>query len=497
MKKYRKARYRREDGIALLIAIFVLLLISVVAIALLVSSGTETALGANYRSSSTVYYAALAGLEEARGRLLPKNPNYFGAAVIPTPLPLGQAVYVINRSVGDNIAPCDSTNQYYDNEYQNEFGVPPSACQPVSSVWDNNAQGIPGPVFKWVRINAATEKSMYIDVDYDGTIDPVMVYYNPSAVKPSLTTVPTPFQALEVTALGYSPNGSKKILQYVVAPVELNLNFPAAVILDGTTPKFTAPTSTSFFVKGTDQGNVGTCSPTATPVNAIGYTDSGASLSNFEQPSTPQGIKVAPPAADLRGHYTGASPPSTNPNIAQVALSQNLSTVGLLNNLVQTIEANADVVINRDATQADMPAAMSQSNPMTIVVNGDLTFNSWRSTGYGLLLVTGNMASLSTPAFTYDPDASWDGIILVIGKGWMYSYQGSFTTTQIQGAVLLAKTVDASGNPLPPSSPPASSYFNFTSTSASNGIYYSSCWIQAAQAPLKYQVLSFHEIPSN
>ena len=82
-----------QDGIALLIAIFVLLLISVVAIALLVSSGTETALGANYRTSSTVYYAAIAGLEEARGRLLPKNPNYFGRFAsfpdVPT-FPLGQ-----------------------------------------------------------------------------------------------------------------------------------------------------------------------------------------------------------------------------------------------------------------------------------------------------------------------------------------------------------------------------------------------------------------------
>ncbi|MGH8101705.1 MAG: hypothetical protein ACREIW_10435, partial [Chthoniobacterales bacterium] len=80
-----------------MIAIFVLLLISVVAIALLVSSGTETALGANYRSSSTVYYAALAGLEEARGRLLPRNPDYFDIvdpSVIPTPFPLGKTVYV-------------------------------------------------------------------------------------------------------------------------------------------------------------------------------------------------------------------------------------------------------------------------------------------------------------------------------------------------------------------------------------------------------------------
>ena len=41
-----------QSGIALLISIFVLLLISVVCIALIVSSGTESALAGNYRSST-------------------------------------------------------------------------------------------------------------------------------------------------------------------------------------------------------------------------------------------------------------------------------------------------------------------------------------------------------------------------------------------------------------------------------------------------------------
>lgn len=510
MKANHKSRRRRsEQGIALLIAIFVLLLISVVAIALLVSSGTETALGANYRSSSTVYYAALAGLEEARGRLLPKNPNYFGASVISptTSFPLGQTLYVINRGSSplENIAPWDSSNSYYDKEYYSEFNQQASAAtwQSVNSVWDNNAQGIPGPVYKWVRINAATEQSLYTDVDQDGTIDATpALYFDPAHVPlPSLiapTTPPVPpttkVQALEITALAALPNGSQKYLQYLVAPSELNLNFPAAVVLDGTAPKFTAPTSASFFVKGTDQGSVGTCNPGATPVYAVGYTDSGASLSNFQQPTTAQGISVSSP--DLRGNYTGSASPTTpDPNIGLVSLPANLSTVGGLKSIVQTIEANADVVINHDATQADMPAAMSAANPMTIVINGDLKFTGWHGTGYGLLLITGNMANPGNPAFTYDPDAFWNGIILVIGKGWIYSYQGSYTNTSIQGAVFVARTFDASNNPLPLSSAPAAPYFNFTSTSASNGIYYSSCWIKTALAPVKYQVLSFHEIP--
>ena len=102
----------------LLIAIFVLLLISVVAIALLVSSGTETALGANYRTSSTVYYAALAGLEEARGRLPRRIQATLALPSSPTPFPLGQAVYVMNRLSGENVMPWDTSNPYYDKEYQ-------------------------------------------------------------------------------------------------------------------------------------------------------------------------------------------------------------------------------------------------------------------------------------------------------------------------------------------------------------------------------------------
>src|SRR6266404_6103869 len=97
-------RRRREAGIALLISIFVLLLISVVAIALIVSSGTESALAGNYRSSTGVYYAAIAGLEEVRTRLYPKNPSSFqntAPGFLPSPgvtLAVGSVAYVRNPS---------------------------------------------------------------------------------------------------------------------------------------------------------------------------------------------------------------------------------------------------------------------------------------------------------------------------------------------------------------------------------------------------------------
>jgi len=483
----RKTRRSSEDGIALLIAIFVLLLISVVAIALLVSSGTETALGANYRTSSTVYYAAMAGLEEARGRLLPKNPQYFGNSVIPTTLPLGQTVYVINRATGDNIAPWDSSNSYYDNEYQTEFGTAASSAswQSVHSIWDNNIQGIPGPMFKWVRINAATEQSLFLQVNASGSYNnSTPIYYDPFHLDhsgnpwPSLVvgSTSTAVQALEVTALAELPGGSQKILQYLVAPMSFNLSFPSALTVDGNNVTFSVPSSGSFQVSGIDQNDPlnslpNGCTPGASRVEGVGYTNnSDASQTNI----------LSAILAANRPHYTGFG--GTTPNVNYVGgaggLAANLQSVSGLNYLVQTITQNADVVINGPATQSDMPAGMSVTNPMTIVVNGDLTFNGWHNTGFGILLVTGT--------FTYDPDASWDGIVLVIGQGVIYSHQGG--AGRFYGAMLVANTVGGSGNNTGPSS------FDFTSGAGSDGISYSSCWINYVQAPFSYKVLSFHEI---
>ena len=99
---------RKETGVALLISIFILLLISVVAIALIVSSGTETSLAGNYRSSTGVYYAALSGIEEARGRLSVQDPNSFKttwATFYPAPgstLPIGTVGYVYQQLTADS-----------------------------------------------------------------------------------------------------------------------------------------------------------------------------------------------------------------------------------------------------------------------------------------------------------------------------------------------------------------------------------------------------------
>jgi hypothetical protein len=494
------ARTRRQEaGIALLISIFVLLLISVVAIALVVSSGTESSLAGNYRSATGVYYAALSGLEEARGRLLTKNPNSFKSTAPAnftlSPLPIGYVNYVLNPSPTDNQATMLTTT-YPDNEYAIEFGAPPAPATTSTtlSMWTSpplsTSLNLPGPLYKWVRINAVSEKSINLDVDNDTVKDNNPLYYDGT----KLTINPTGAQqVLEITSLAVLPNGSQKLLQYLTAPPPLNLTFPSALTLDGNGVLFNTTTSANFFVKGNDQYSALGCnpSPPVAPVTALGYTNSGDStIVN----SIPQG---PPTTADRRPNYTNLL--AATPDVYQVTLPANLTSVAGLNSLVQTITQAADVPpITPSGQLTDsnnfMPAAMSATNPMTIVINGDLTINGWHHHGYGLLLVTGKL--------TYDPDAYWHGIILAIGNGYVYSNQGSSTGGHVEGAVFVAKTTDPSGTPLPIGSPLGASRFDFTSNSltpsGSNyyGVYYSNCWIQASIPNIEYNVLSFHEIAS-
>src|SRR5215469_9491110 len=66
---------KKQRGIALLIVIFALLLVTGIALAMMSSSATETQVEKNYRDSQRAYFAALAGIQEARVRLLTESSN--------------------------------------------------------------------------------------------------------------------------------------------------------------------------------------------------------------------------------------------------------------------------------------------------------------------------------------------------------------------------------------------------------------------------------------
>jgi hypothetical protein len=504
-------KQRGERGIALLISIFVLLLISVVAIALIVSSGTESAMAGNYRMATGVYYAALAGLEEGRGRLLSKNVGAFNktaAGLIPSPLPMGQPVYVINPVGSETVAPWDPASTYPDGEFNQEFQLSTGYSLPnpsPSTTSISTVAGVQGPLYKWVRINAISEKLFNRDLDVSGAVDTGELYYDSSSSKFTNSSSGGAQQVFEITSFAVLPNGSQKMLQYLVALAPANLpgfpsglSFPAALTIAGPSTGgvvFTPPTSsTSYWVSGVDLTNVPYCTA-GLPVHAIGVFNSADAghVTNGGNGSSGIPTAVPPnPPTNMQPKYDGIGP---GPDVTDVSslFPSNLQTPSQIDNLAKAIMANADAIVppgGGNATGSDLtplllsgsnPNGMSPTNPMTVVVNGDLNLDSWRHTGYGLLLVTGNL--------NYDPDASWRGMVLVIGQGSVSGTKGG--VGEFDGAFFVAETTDSSGNLLP-SLGKASVIFG--SNMGGTGIRYSSCWVKAAQPTGSFKILSFHEL---
>jgi hypothetical protein len=544
MNASRRPTQPRQSGAAMLIAIFALLLISVVAIALVITSGTNSSLAGNYRTATSAYYAGMAGLEEARGRLLWKNPDYINISngysnlLSPAGVPtwgLTQVLYITNPAPGETVNPTSANPANYpDTEYGQEFswGISGAAVQQIPSVSPDPLASLPGPAFKWVRINPVTEAALKLDVNEDGVFDSATVlFYDPAHVaplsgvaapslvvppgpsSPPVPPTPTAVQALEITALAVAPNGGQRLLQYVVAPLIISpdasdQNFPAALALDGNGVTFQSPGTTSYQLNGVDG-----CNPPPPPglpsaVASIGYANAGDYANIFSQANPDKQSYPGSPVAAVPPPYTATTPSLSNLNVGypNSVLRQSWLTPSSLDSVMQDIVNSADVVIQGSATGRDianLAPLMSPSNPMTIVVNGNLRLNGRGFVGYGLLLVTGTL--------TYDPDASWDGIVLVVGQG-VFASSGN-GSGGIVGTVFVAQTRDSAGNLLPGNTLGSGCFGSSSAcgvlgfghghlgfgsgygTNPGSGISYNSCVVKSAQGPLTYKVLSFHELP--
>jgi Tfp pilus assembly protein PilX len=508
MKKLSKNMKRNaESGVALLIAMIALLLISGVAVAMIVASGSEGALNGNYRSSSSAYYAALAGIEEGRGRMLATSPTTIaGVGAIPASLTAPMLITSVQYIVNPNTAAGETTGTvmatYPDNEYVQEFGVAPVAAFPaIASTSSQNAANMQGPMYKWVRINPVSEKSMgNVDVNGDGIIDALTpLYYDSGSTPPTMVVpvnalgVPSPSasqnQVFEVTALAVLPNGSEKLLQYLVAPQTYNFSFNSPLTLAGSVGAFAGATSNPYQVNGNDgSGNppaVAGCTPNTGAKDAISVS------AGTDQTVVQNGIPN-----NRRGNYTGLN---SSPDVAVNPMGGSFGSTASLDQLLTNVKANADAVLqpypppaatfNNDGTVYNFgqsgtgytwPTDMSPTNPKTIYVDG--SFDLGPNTGYGLLVVTGN--------FRYQGNSGWKGIILVVGDGTTTFLGNGGGNGSFDGAIYVATTRDANGNQLA-----NFGTVNFDITGGGgNGIYYNSCWIKQANQPPTYKVLSFKEI---
>jgi len=323
---------KSQAGVALMMALLALMVLSAIAVGLVYMTNTESQVNSNYRSEQVAYFAAKAGIEEARDRmmLLPDTSYYLNSAglaptLVPTDLNPGQILYILNEgNQANSIQPWDKNNPYMDDELCHDgytltglptgSQVPPPEIHcdtsqlPTNSGWYQktgsrlpfNAPVNGGPVaplaYKWVRVAVKLNNSVQkypvnssqpanALVCWNGSTEVALTSLSATAascgaLKPPLT------QVYLITSLAVSSTGARKLLQ---ADVALTPSVPLPYGLYGTgtgcnTVTFTGNGNTDSFTSanggtyGNSQSNTGGNVGSNGGVSLVGNANIGGSL---------------------------------------------------------------------------------------------------------------------------------------------------------------------------------------------------------------------------
>ena len=484
-----------QRGIALLLCLFALMILTAIAMGLMYMGDSETRINDNYRTSLQAYYAAQAGIEDARDRIRTTNSS---PITLPTTMAAstGGVVYLLNPAGGsDTVQPWSTSNSYFDDELCHEkFSslslTDPGAgakctSAPSGSTWYTTATSS-APManstgamsYKWVRVtlkanggtapycvNGSGCSSQGTQVCWNGTQE---VLLSGSTTCAGMGAGYFPVYTL--TSLAVTSNGGRRMVQSDVRQDKLNLSLPATLNILGpitTSSQFTQP-GNGFVVQGQDDTTRCSSGTTNPALGAMGSTN----VSNLSS--------YASPAAN----YTGTGGSSSTPSISDITTSlQNsgLDTVTGLENLVSSLTSMANTVAS-DCSSANLG---SDSNPQIVVINGTCNISGNPSTpGAGILVVRGTLNYTDHP---------YNGIMLVIGQGIFI--QQSAKNSHFSGSILIAKTLDSYGNPLSTLGAPSFSWHSGAGSLTSPSLDYDSCHMSNFTALPDYVKIVSHELP--
>jgi hypothetical protein len=515
----------QERGMALLIALLALLLISAVGLGMIYMSDTETTVNTNYRDTQLAFFAMRGGLEEMRDRMRTVAP----VPITPPALMPGNAnsiVYLTNPAGGsDTVDPktYSATNKYFDDEYCHEkfngtggYGSnntcashpPPSGSVAayVASIspYTNTTSAMK---YKWVRVtlkqNSTFPNNLVAPIDLTHTASSQVCYSTTTNSEVVLSSLgPGTYVNCQdafangvmvepvyvITSFAYTPAGSRRIGQYETAA--LSITPPGSgLALDGpgSGANFNPSSSNNSSVSGVDGASspsgtvppaVPGCSTGTATVPAIGTSDfadqtsiaSGITRPNNypgTAPTYPTGVSATPSVVDM-----GADTDGTN----QLA---NWSSVGQLNTLTNMIANGADATytcsLNGVGT-ACTGSYGSVATPQITYINGDVTLTG----GAGILVVTGTL--------NFNGHMQFDGLILVIGQGIVNVNGGA--DVQIFGSVFVAQT-NSRTSPYAPLASLGAPSFTWNGGGKA-GIMYNSCWADIGNG-LHYTVVASRE----
>jgi Tfp pilus assembly protein PilX len=427
-----------ERGIALVIALLTLLLISAALVGMIIASNTETSISTNFRDEQVAFFAARSGLEEVRDRFRSGAPNNITAS-LPAALPgtSNGVLYITNPIGNEVVAPWNTAGTNYpDDEICKEAtcvgGVPAGNPWYASASASASYAAAPKLTWKWVRIIAKVNKPSALSklTPVDGSMIGNRVCWNGSnEVVTALGNCGANTPVYVITALAVTPSGSRRMIQYEET---LNINIPIiatlytklatstgdALNVTGMTDPVCAAPPVYGAVSGTSNvttpgpGNV-TGSPAATANN---YGWSLGDLSGLINPllSNSTGIATVP----------GMTHDSSNP-----------PNYTLTNGNLGTLPS-----VTRDGSQA-ITAITAPGAPITyatpIVGNLTLGGGSGGVNGQGVLIVQGNLTIDVGAGFNYY------GLIIVTGNITMISSSNSSVMPNINGALIGGGTFSA------------------------------------------------------
>jgi len=521
LKSKNNANSKR--GFALLIAIFILLLLTAIGAGMVSLTNTDTSISANFRDEQSAYFAAKAGIEEVRDRFRSAASNTLStnSYFLTSNLPGGTngVLYITNPATGDTVTPWvtnGAATVYPDDEICNELANTSTPCGgsgPTGSWYlTTSASSAYAPTtgtklpWKWVRIAAKTNLTSSgtssggsaQQASVDGNLSDVnyrVCWNGANEVAISATTYascgaypasPSPYLPVYViTAMAQTPSGSRRMVQAETTMTTFP-SIPGPLVFDGPTPQFSTPSSNVFQVNATNfsspsnANGPGASCPTGQPSEyALGAFD------NADVTTLQTDANKRPNSYIGLGNPSGTTGTASSGNVNSQLGS--LTTVGGLDALVSSVTLVAGNEGNvYTSSQTSLAHMGTIASPQVNVVEGDLTLSGGLS-GAGILLVTGTLTMNGNP--------SYDGLILVVGKGAVVKNGGGNGT--VDGAMLVANlysgTPPTYGALLPTTSAPGIP--SVTWNGGGNVQWnYDSCWSTAMSQSLAWRIVAMREI---
>lgn len=347
---------QREDGSALLLAVFVLVLITSMGVGMLFTTQTELAMSTANVNSKQTFYLSEGGLEDGRDTIFQINMNS------PNPRDLTEELQAL--AGGDNTL---------DFDYR--------TVQPTYDV-DGNLTGFSGfnddvPLRGLTGLGDGWYAAFLNNDPVEGVTNPV-----------------DNNDRLLLTAIAVDENGGSEIVRALIERPDTFAIPPAAITILGPDAIFDGGPSAAKNYSGDDYGSH--CPPgTGGDVPVVGV------IGGTSETSAETGVQK--PASYTQGTESGVD------TVDDLTLIPNLPDLWtdceLLVELGELIYSQADVRGNSSTPEADLG---TPGSPKSVFIEGDYALSGGFD-GKGLLWVTGEL--------TLDGNASWEGPIFVVGEG--------------------------------------------------------------------------------